>query len=269
MGELARGVQLARQAVVQGGDRHIYLHQATARHLAQDVQVARDQRVLGDDSYRQLALPQHLQHRTRDAQLALGGLVRIGIGAQHYQAGLVTRLGQLGAQQFCRVGFGKNLRLKVQARAQAQVGMRGPRIAIDAAMLAALVGVDALLKANVGRLVAADDGAGVSQGDCGLGAGQVVRVLFVIPWPIHVFWQQGFPLVCIKARAGVGERAATFDEVNGVYQGHVSDAARTVYVRYLQSQTTQLLPPMHTSFLTTQAIVQTAVFLSRHKCTER
>src|SRR2546425_12797923 len=45
----------------------------------QQVAVARDERTLGDDAERQsFAARQALQHRPRDAETALGGLIRIG-----------------------------------------------------------------------------------------------------------------------------------------------------------------------------------------------
>lgn len=48
--------------------------------------------------------------------------------------------------------------LEVEAGREIQVGVRGAREAVDAAVLAAFVGVDGLAKANIRGLIAADDG---------------------------------------------------------------------------------------------------------------
>src|SRR5690606_6629815 len=52
-------------------------------------------------------------------------------------------------------------RLEIDAGGQVQVAVRGPRIAVDATVLAAPVGIEPLHEADIGRIVARDGAAGV------------------------------------------------------------------------------------------------------------
>src|SRR5450830_434075 len=149
------GLQAARQLGVQGGDGHIHRHQALARHGAQQIQVALDQAGLGDQRERVLVSLQDLDHAPRQAQLALYRLVAVGGRAQVGHAGLVGGPRQGLRQQLGQVVLGHDPGLEVQARRITQVAVGGPRIAVAAAMLAAPVGVDRLVKSDVGRIVAA------------------------------------------------------------------------------------------------------------------
>ena len=67
----------------------------------------------------------------------------------------VARLRELGAQQRGGVGLGEELRLEIEARREVEVRVRRPRVAVDAAVLAALVRIDRLRERDVGRIVAA------------------------------------------------------------------------------------------------------------------
>ena len=63
-------------------------------------------------------------------------------------------------QQARPVRLGENDALEIQARGIAQIGMAGSRIAVDAPMLAAAIGIDRLVERNVRRGVLRNDGAG-------------------------------------------------------------------------------------------------------------
>src|SRR3546814_12702311 len=65
-----------------------------------------------------------------------------GIGAQRDGLGLVGLARQLLAQQRRRLRLGDDLGLEVEARRVAEPGMARPREAVDAAVLAAAVGID-------------------------------------------------------------------------------------------------------------------------------
>src|SRR3546814_8805189 len=94
---------------------------------------------------------EHLDYRPRDAPLALDRLITVGIGADRERSDLVAPLGEFGAEQLCRIGFGEQLALEIEPRRQVVKGVRRAREAIDAAMLAAAIGVDRAVEADVGR----------------------------------------------------------------------------------------------------------------------
>lgn len=125
----------------------------------QQVQVVGDQGVLGDQGERMAGLGHDLDQLPGQAQPALDWLVGIGVDAQRDRAGLVAGPCQFLAQQLRRIGLGQAAGLEVQPRRLAQIGMRGPRETVRAAVLAAAVGIDRLGEGNVRRLVAADDAA--------------------------------------------------------------------------------------------------------------
>ena len=106
---------------------------------------------LGRDRQRMRALGEHLDHLPGDPPLALDRLVGIGVGAQRDRLAAVARMGQLAAQQFGGIGLGEQPGLEIEAGRQVEVRVRGPRVAVDAAVLAALVGVDRLRERDVGR----------------------------------------------------------------------------------------------------------------------
>src|SRR3546814_9584217 len=82
---------------------------------------------------------EHLDYRPRDAPLALDRLITVGIGADRERSDLVAPLGEFGAEQLCRIGFGEQLALEIEPRRQVVKGVRRAREAIDAAMLAAAI----------------------------------------------------------------------------------------------------------------------------------
>src|SRR3954471_18712694 len=78
--------------------------------------------------------------------------------------------------------------------------MGRPREAIDAAMLAAAIGIDRTVEADVGRVVAGDDLARSIERDRGLERRQIVEALPAIV--------EGDPRLGLAPAAGVGLRAA-------------------------------------------------------------
>ena len=156
-----RGARLhvARQLLVERGHRQEHLGEVALGHVGQDVDVARHQMVLGDDAHRIVEVAQHAQDLARDLELALDRLIGIGVGAHGHHVGPVLRRGELGHEQLGGVGLEQDLGLEVEAGRQAEIGVRRPREAVDAAVLAAAIGIDRAVERHVGRGVAREDGA--------------------------------------------------------------------------------------------------------------
>src|SRR3546814_6696108 len=70
-------------------------------------------------------------------------------------------------QQLRRGWLGEQLRLEINAGRQVVIGMGRPCKAVDAAMLAAAIGVDRAIETDVGRIVEGDDRARPFHRDAG------------------------------------------------------------------------------------------------------
>jgi hypothetical protein len=105
------------------------------------------------------AFLQQLDHRAGQPQLPLHRLVAIGGGADGQPPRLIGFLRQLRAQHRGDVALGDDLRFEVQPRRHVQVAVGRPRVAVDAAVLAAPVGIDRSVEVDVRRIVGADHAA--------------------------------------------------------------------------------------------------------------
>ncbi|CFM86922.1 Uncharacterised protein [Bordetella pertussis] len=152
--------QRAGHGGIQRGDADEYRDQLLARQVLQQVEVALDQGVLGNDGKRVAGLQQQFEHAARQAPGTLDGLVGVGGRTDVDGRCAVARTGQLGAQRGDRVGLGHQPGFEVEPRRIAQVGMRGPRVAVHAAVLAAPIGVGRHVERDVGGVVAREHLAG-------------------------------------------------------------------------------------------------------------
>ncbi len=153
-----RGARLegAGERGLERGHRDRDPRETIGRHGGQEVEVAHDGCRLGDDRHRMAALRQHLEDAAGDLELALERLVGVGVGAERDRPAAVPRVGELALEDLCRVVLGEQPGLEIEPGRQAEVSVGRPRVAIDAAVLAAAIGVDRLLERDVGRGVARD-----------------------------------------------------------------------------------------------------------------
>ena len=152
-------LELARQSRVERGNRDRHHHQPPLGQFGQQVEIGEYAIGLGGDRHRMARVEADLQHLPRDPVARLDRLVGIGIRPHRQWTRAVLGLGQRGAQQLCRIGLGEQPRFEIEPGRKIVIGMRGPRKAIDAAMLAAAIGVDRTVEGHVRRLVEAEDGA--------------------------------------------------------------------------------------------------------------
>ena len=198
-----------RQMAIQGGDRQRRLGQPHRRHVRQDIQIAQDQRRLGDDGDGMAEVAQHFQNGARDAHLLFQRLIRISVGAHGNHLGDIARCAQLLGQQRRRIGLGEQAAFEIHPRRHAEIGVGGPGEAIDAAMLAAAIGIDGLVEGNVRRFVARDDGAGGVMHH--FGAQRRGRLIVRPPAIVPAVIDQD-PRLLLIAPDGVGQRAAAPEE---------------------------------------------------------
>jgi hypothetical protein len=102
-------------------------------------------------------MPQHFEYAACEFPFALDRLIGVGVRAHRDRARRVVRSRQFFAEQFRRVRLHEQLRLEIEARRHAVIGVRRPREAIDAAVLAAAIGIDRAVETEIGGFVPRDD----------------------------------------------------------------------------------------------------------------
>src|SRR6056297_321533 len=152
-------LQQPRQPVIERGDRNPHLRQPPRRHVRQDIQIPLDQRALGHNRHRMVEPRQHLQTAPGDRILPLHWLIGIGVGADGDRRHPVAARAQLRLQPRRGLGPRDQPGLEIKAGRQPQIGMAGPRKAVDTAMLTTAIGIDRPVKRQVGRAVVTDDPA--------------------------------------------------------------------------------------------------------------
>ncbi|MEI9888209.1 MAG: hypothetical protein WDN08_17270 [Rhizomicrobium sp.] len=137
---------------------------------------------------------------------SLDRLIGIGVGADGDDLGDVAGRRQFLGQQLGGIGLGEQARFEIGAGRHAEIGVGRAREAVDAAMLAAAIGIDRLVERDVRRLVAGDDGAGGVADDLGAqgGRGTVLGAPAVIPAVVD---QDAFLGLVAPHRVGKGAAA--------------------------------------------------------------
>ncbi len=157
--------------------RQRHLDQIALRHAREDLEVAQHQRGFRHDADRMAVAVKHFEDAPHHLMLPLDRLVRIGVGADGDGARHVAGGGQLAFEQLGRVRLGEQLGFEIEPRRQAEIGVGRAREAIDAAVLAAAIGVDRAVEGNVGGVVPGDDLTGGVDGHRGLERRQLLETL--------------------------------------------------------------------------------------------
>src|SRR5918996_186133 len=135
---------------------------ADVRHLgalAEQVEVAEDQRALRQDRERVGEVAERLEDATHQPVPPLGALVRVDVRAHGDVLALPLWGGQLLAEQLLRVDLHDDLRVEVLAVVEVQVGVGLPSEAIQATVTASAIWIDAPAEWHVRRVGdAVDDG---------------------------------------------------------------------------------------------------------------
>ncbi len=195
-------LQRARDLGIERGDRNHHRDQIVARQIGKQVDVAQDAVGLGGDEDRMAAFHHHLQQLAGDPPILLDRLIGIGIRAHGDRRDAVVPVRQFLAQQCRCIRLGEQARLEVEPRRQVMIGVGRAGKAIDAAMLAAGIGVDRLGEGDIGRRVARYDRARRNQRDAGaqfLGR-SVDRFHGVEPVAVRLARGQVEPAACLVVR---------------------------------------------------------------------
>ena len=132
----------APQVLVRAPDRHGQAHVGDLRRRQQQVEVAEDQRALGQDGVRVTGVQQGLEDPRHQLVLALGPLVDVHVGAHGDVLALPLAGVQLLADQVRGVDLDHDLGVEVMPGVQVQVGVRVAGEAIDACMATATIGIN-------------------------------------------------------------------------------------------------------------------------------
>ena len=104
-------------------------------------------------------------------------MVAVGDAAEGDNFGLPFFRGKLFTQEFGRIFLDHDFGLEIEPGGEAEIFVERAGVTIDAAVLAAAIGIDAGFEADVGAVVVGNDGAGAVFEE--LGARR--RVFFGIP----------------------------------------------------------------------------------------
>jgi hypothetical protein len=121
------------EAIVEAGHRDHHVGKAGLAHRAEQVEVAFDQRVLGDDRQRMPGRTEHLDQLAGEPALALQRLVGVGVGADGDRRAAVGPGRQLCAEQRSGIGLGEQPGLEVEAGREVEVGVGRAGEAVAAA----------------------------------------------------------------------------------------------------------------------------------------
>ncbi len=120
---------------------------------------------------------QHFQNSPRDFPLPLDRLIGVGICPHRDHLALVAGSGQFLRQQFMRVRFHEQLAFEIETGRKPLIGMGRTRKAVNAAVLAASIGIDRAVETDVGGVVARDDFPRLLLGHHRLERGQFFQAL--------------------------------------------------------------------------------------------
>ena len=148
-----RGARLHRpgELCVERRHRNRDLGETTPAHIGQNVEIARHPRRLGDDGDGMIIGRQNFQNAARDAVALFDRLIGIGVRAHGDGRDFIPLARQFPLKEHCRIGLRKKPALEIEARREPHIGMRRSGKAVDAAMLAASIGIDRAVEGNVGR----------------------------------------------------------------------------------------------------------------------
>ena len=149
-GRRGAGFHAAGEVRIEGGDGQADMDEVAGGKALEDVEVAQHAGGFGHDRHRMTESLQHLQHGAGELERALHRLVGVGVGAERHRPGDVAGLAELALQQRRELGLEVEQGLEVEAGGVAEIGVGGAGVAVDAAMLAAAIGVDRAIEAEVG-----------------------------------------------------------------------------------------------------------------------
>ncbi len=165
----AGGVRLGRapRVLVEGRHREVDRDGQVLRHPLVDVDVAHDQRRLGQHRDRRLGLLQRRQDLRHHPVAALDPLVGVGVRTQRHQLPLPARPRQLRPQPLRHVDLDDDLALEVPAGVEIQIGVSSSSEAKNASMSTSSVLVDRVAEpvAAAGHLVQGRAGADLVEVD--------------------------------------------------------------------------------------------------------
>ncbi len=174
------GLDRASFRLVPEGHAHHDGEASASRELLKDVDVALDERSLGDDAHGIAILGAHLEAAARQAVARLEGLIAIGHAAEDDLLALPLRAVERLAQQLRGSLLDDDLPVEVGPRAEAEVLVRGSGVAIGAGVKAPTVGVHAPVEADVRAVVVREDAAALVLVDLELRQGRLaVEILDV------------------------------------------------------------------------------------------
>jgi hypothetical protein len=138
-------------ALVEGADRQVAVHVGARRGGDEEVEVAQDERGLGEDGEGVAGLAERLDDAAGEVVAPLGALIGVGVGAHGDVLTVPARWAELGAHPLHGVHLHHQFSLEVLADAESEVLVGGTGETVDARVAAPPVGVDGEPERHVWR----------------------------------------------------------------------------------------------------------------------
>jgi len=142
----------AFEVFVQCGEAEHYMDEVVCSEFGEYVDVALYHSVLCNDTNGMAVLIEYLKQLPCNAELPFAGLIAVSIAGHEHRFAGPFGIAEILPEQCRRCFLDKDILLEVLAGTKVPILMRVARIAIDTAMLAALIGIEAIHAAQVRAL---------------------------------------------------------------------------------------------------------------------
>lgn len=154
--------------VVQACDADGNMDGAMSVEFAEQVEIAQDEFVFGDDADGLAAFDHDFKATTRDAEFSFDWLIAIGHAGHGDCFASPAFLCEFAAEEGGGIVFGEDDGFEVEAAGHSEIFVAWARIAVNAAVFAASVGIDCPFHREVGGIDWVDEGLGLVGEDFGL-----------------------------------------------------------------------------------------------------
>ena len=161
------GFEFAGELGVEGRDGNVDGGGLVAGEFGEEVAIAGDEGVFGDDGDGLAKFDADLEAAAGDAKVAFGGLIAVGDTAHRDVLRCPAWRRKFGAEKFGRASFHHDLGFEIEAAAPAKILVGGAGEAVGATVFAAAVGIETHGERDVGAVVFREQGFGAIDEELG------------------------------------------------------------------------------------------------------
>jgi hypothetical protein len=165
------GLKGGSEMAIEGGEGDEDGGGLNPGQFAEEIDVAGDEVVLGDNGDGVAELREDFEATAGDLEFSLDGLVGIGHPAADEGFGLPAGAIEFAGEEFGSVFFDHEAGFEIETGVEPEVFVVGTGVTVGATVFAASIGIEAGLHGDIGAGVGGDDGPGVVPVAVGAGGG--------------------------------------------------------------------------------------------------